>query len=268
MARLDRKTLRQIIMNELKGIVDEDALMPSPQLGEPHYLDSLESDYELDDEQAYSGGCGDPHDRNAEIDQSLTKLSDLGAGHVDVDWENPEYGHFKGDIKNLDPHSAFGTGFAMGQSGDFDDEESEQDENLPLIGYLKESCGCGCNGAPGGCDSMNKDMPPEDYEVHWDNPEYGTARVEDISNLDADTAFALGKNMGTSGDFDDPGDHKKDSYMAKPQIRKIEKYAAAIDDMVHPGSHLDDWIESKIAQISLSIGDIYHSLDYKQNKNY
>ena len=44
---------------------------------------------------------------------------------------------FKGNVEDLDPHSAFGTGIAMGQSGDFDDE-SEQDDNLPLISYLKE----------------------------------------------------------------------------------------------------------------------------------
>jgi hypothetical protein len=62
--------------------------------------------------------------------------------------------------------------------------------------------------------------------------------------------------------------HKRSSYMAKPQLRKIEKYAGEIDAMVHPGKELDDWVESKIAQIAQSIGDIYHSLDYKMNKKH
>jgi len=41
---------------------------------------------------------------------------------VDVDWSNPQYGQFKGDIDNLESKDdAFGTGFVMGQSGDFQD---------------------------------------------------------------------------------------------------------------------------------------------------
>ena len=39
---------------------------------------------------------------------------------VDVDWSNPQYGHFRGDIGNLESKDdAFGVGFSMGQSGDF-----------------------------------------------------------------------------------------------------------------------------------------------------
>ena len=43
---------------------------------------------------------------------------------VDVDWDNPQYGQFKGDIEDLESKdAAFGTGFAMGQSGDFDAQD-------------------------------------------------------------------------------------------------------------------------------------------------
>jgi len=39
---------------------------------------------------------------------------------VDVDWSNPQYGHFRGDIGELESKDdAFGVGFSMGQSGDF-----------------------------------------------------------------------------------------------------------------------------------------------------
>ena len=147
MAYLNRKILRKLILQEFIGLVDEDALLASPKLGEPHYLDVLKADHDEglecptcaatytdgacqacgDSHDDHEHGCGGSHDRNTEVDTIK----------ADIDWENPSYGHFRGNVDELDPHAAFGTGYAMGQSGDFDDE-SEQDDNLPLISYLKE----------------------------------------------------------------------------------------------------------------------------------
>jgi len=62
-------------------------------------------------------------------------IDDLGSGggeewvlddeeEVDVDWSNPQYGHFKGDIEGLESKDdAFGVGYSMGQSGDFDEPD-------------------------------------------------------------------------------------------------------------------------------------------------
>ena len=64
----------------------------------------------------------------------LDVVEDLGVGageqydleddnQVDVDWNNPQYGHFRGDIDDLESKDdAFGTGFAMGMSEDFPEE--------------------------------------------------------------------------------------------------------------------------------------------------
>ena len=52
--------------------------------------------------------------------------------------------------------------------------------------------------------------------------------------------------------------------MARPQLRKISKYASKIFDMVEEGEQLEDWQESKIAQMSQMIGDVYHSIEYDE----
>tara|TARA_Y100000310_G_C20525360_1_gene735717 strand:+ start:195 stop:758 length:564 start_codon:yes stop_codon:yes gene_type:complete len=106
------------------------------------------------------------------------------------------------------------------------------------------------------------DATKDKYEVYWDNPKHGRAAVEDISDLDPDAAFALGKNMGSSGDFDD--DHSHSSYMAKPQMFQVSREANSIYDMLEDDEQLDDWMESKISQASGLISSIYDSLSYKK----
>ena len=58
--------------------------------------------------------------------------------------------------------------------------------------------------------------------------------------------------------------HSK-SYMAKPQLSKIARYAQKLHDMIEDGEALQDWQESKIAQMSQMIGDVYHSIEYHEN---
>ena len=66
------------------------------------------------------------------------------------------------------------------------------------------------------------------------------------------------------GDIDPPDlQSKHSSYMAKPQIFKIVKYASKIYDMIDDDQELSDWMESYISQISQMIDSVYHNLDYK-----
>lgn len=53
------------------------------------------------------------------------------------------------------------------------------------------------------------------------------------------------------------------SYMAKPQLAKIAKYSSKLHQIVPDGEPLEDWMESKIAQIADDIGEVYHRLDYE-----
>lgn len=67
----------------------------------------------IDHDEAFSAGC------------SVCGAPSGKCGHdheqVDVDWENPDYGRAHGNIDDMHPQDAFALGFAMGQSGEFDD---------------------------------------------------------------------------------------------------------------------------------------------------
>jgi hypothetical protein len=58
--------------------------------------------------------------------------------------------------------------------------------------------------------------------------------------------------------------HHAKSYMAKPQLAKISRYAQKLHDMIEDNEALQDWQESKIAQMSQMIGDVYHSIEYHE----
>ena len=53
-------------------------------------------------------------------DSEEWSIAGRGDEEVDIDWSNPQYGSFRGDIADLESKDdAFGVGFSMGQSGDF-----------------------------------------------------------------------------------------------------------------------------------------------------
>ena len=58
--------------------------------------------------------------------------------------------------------------------------------------------------------------------------------------------------------------HKSASYMAKPQLEKIAKYATKLHDMICHGEQLDDWMESHIAQMADDVSEVYHALSYSK----
>jgi hypothetical protein len=174
MKRLSKDTLRSIVMKELKSMVDEDALHPTPKLGEPHYLD---------------------------LDTTVCKV--CGGDHKDS----------------------------------YHDEEDEaHGDDMPLFVYLSEACGC--EGDP---ENLINTM--------------GNFSNLNMTNITPDEAFHAGKAQH----------HKRSSYMAKPQLAKIAKYAKELHDMIGRNEQLDDWQESHIAQLADDIGEVYHSLDYKKN---
>ncbi len=61
-------------------------------------------------------------------------------------------------------------------------------------------------------------------------------------------------------------DKHSSSYMAKPQLFKIAKYASAIYDMLEDDEEITDWMESHIAQVSNMIASVYHKLDHDRFK--
>lgn len=53
-----------------------------------------------------------------------------------------------------------------------------------------------------------------------------------------------------------------EGYMTKSQLFKIGEYAVKMHDMIDDGDNLPEWMQSKIAQMAQSIGDVYHALGY------
>tara|TARA_Y100001938_G_C7865809_1_gene317851 strand:- start:65 stop:607 length:543 start_codon:yes stop_codon:yes gene_type:complete len=110
---------------------------------------------------------------------------------------------------------------------DYDEDEYEYRPQKRMVSLYEGDCGCG----------------PSSYE----NP-YDLEREEDY------------EHYGHEVDIH----HKGSSYMARPQLRKIATYASKLFDMVEEGEQLEDWQESKIAQMSQMIGDVYHSIEYHE----
>jgi hypothetical protein len=80
MKKLSRASLRKLIRNEVRSIVDEDALLSSPDIGEPYYVPRDEMEYDDHDHSLSAqpcSACGDDHDDSpcaAEQDPFLDTL--------------------------------------------------------------------------------------------------------------------------------------------------------------------------------------------------
>ena len=60
----------------------------------------------------------------------------------------------------------------------------------------------------------------------------------------------------------------KGSYMAKQQLYNIAKKAQSVHDRLDSGETLEDWMESKIAQMADSIDSVSNSFDYDEHKDH
>ena len=56
--------------------------------------------------------------------------------------------------------------------------------------------------------------------------------------------------------------HMPESYMAKPQLAKINQLSEELFGNIHDGEPLDDWMESKIAQIVSMLSSVYDHVKY------
>ena len=58
------------------------------------------------------------------------------------------------------------------------------------------------------------------------------------------------------------------SYMAKQQLYNIAKKAQSVHDRLDNGTRLEDWMESKIAQMSDGIDGVTNSFDYDEHEKH
>jgi len=111
-------------------------------------------------------------------------------------------------------------------------------------------------------DDEDEDFFP-DVLMHSPETSYMKIRLDEGSGGDCGCHSQNPYEEEREEDFDHD-DHNYSSYMARPQLYKIAKYASKLLDMIDENEELDDWQESKIAQISQMIGSVYHSLDYDE----
>ncbi len=106
-------------------------------------------------------------------------------------------------------------------------------------------------------------------QVHGKGPEEPVdLELGDFSDLGAtnitkDEAFDAG--CSACGNKDNTCGHHG-SYMAKPQLDKIQEYAKKLHDELQDGEQLDDWMESHIAKMDQMMGDVYHKYSYKNKE--
>ena len=100
---------------------------------------------------------------------------------------------------------------------------------------------------------MDEDALFRGHAIPGDDDEYGDYSLDSMKS---------DCGCGSCPTCDDNDKH--DSYMAKPQLAKIARYAQKLHDMIEDGETLQDWQESKIAQMSQMIGDVYHSIEYSE----
>jgi len=62
--------------------------------------------------------------------------------------------------------------------------------------------------------------------------------------------------------------HSDSSYMAKQQLYNIAKKAQSVHDRLEDGIELEDWMESKIAQMADNIDSVSNSFDYDEHEQH
>ena len=62
------------------------------------------------------------------------------------------------------------------------------------------------------------------------------------------------------------GQKHSGAYMSKSQLFKIQQYSKKLYDLIPEGHNLEDWMRTKISQISDDISEVYHALDHDSFK--
>ena len=122
-----------------------------------------------------------------------------------------------------------------------------------------------------------------DEEILLDPPEPDDPNYHRFHNREDDyeeeTPYVFESSCGSKMDHDNmsdfatPGEavgigyhigkhHKSGAYMAKKQLYKVAKYAARLYELIPDGHNLEDWMRTKLSQISDDISEVYHALDH------
>ena len=178
-------------------------------------------------------------------------------------------------------HSCYECGYMMKE----EETVCEQCGSMYEEDLNEGACGCpptceGCNTcsepsekySPGSYDVLDYDSDNDFVPDHMEQPNmnfqnFTESDIEDLilnaisadihsqeDILEPGEAFGVGHSVGKS--------HHRGAYMAKKQMYKVAKYAQKIYQMIPDGHNLEDWMRTKLAQISDDISEVYHALDH------
>jgi len=127
---------------------------------------------------------------------------------------------------------------------DYDDEEEIELERILEA--------CGCNDKEGySLKNAHDNIGSNEMDVY---------DLQKIQNAFPDATHVVG--------IDHPSEDEKHSgaYMSRSQLHKIAKYAKELQNIVPEHYNLEDWMRTKLSQISDDISEVYHALDYRKSK--
>ena len=136
----------------------------------------------------------------------------------------------------------------------------EQDECNECGTMIYESS-CGCEPSSDYPVPMRKDIDAEVEGIDFKDLLKSIIGIDAVgpANLDSSIpspgeAVGIGYNIGKQ--------HHSGAYMAKSQMYKVSKYADKLYHMIPDGHNLEDWMRTKLAQISDDISEVYHALEH------
>ena len=140
-----------------------------------------------------------------------------------------------------------------------DDEYMEEDSCSEEEDALVSEGSCGCSSTCGCKRGSNYPVPMENELDSAANDVDFKEMLIGILGLGSDVAtpgeaVGIGYNIGKH--------HHSGAYMAKSQMYKVSKYAEKLYHMIPDGHNLEDWMRTKLAQISDDISEVYHALEH------
>ena len=118
--------------------------------------------------------------------------------------------------------------------------------------------GCGCPPPCAGCGPIDADLDNDFIPDHM-TPQ-GGHDFDEMQDAMFDR-FPHMKHIDVEFDYQ-KNNHHGGAYMAKSQLYKVSKYAEKLYNIIPDGHNLEDWMRTKLAQISDDISEVYHALDH------
>jgi hypothetical protein len=238
MKKLNLETIRKLIRNEVRAIVDEDALMDPPELGEPHFIPRDE--YEDDVDQCPT--CGDYHDQ----------CPTCGMRHHDQGCAPQQSSLF---LTEACPHTEDDDGM--------DDYSLSSMRKNDLSSIFDKIAGI-------------SHIPHEEGEKQAISG-LGDFSNLSHTNIDHDEAFSAGcsvcgghggqcdhhNDSGRNLSYGDVKSSDREGRMSKKHLSYISRKTQSLHDLLNDDDDLPEWVQSKISRAAEKVQTVYDYLEHE-----